>query len=343
LGVNIFSPRPSAPLTDTYAASLPPGTTVQAIDPNFRTASISHWNVSVEKSIGLEDSFRVDYLGSSGHHLPYLLDASQCHPTATLYCDPSTRPYPRYGLLLYTNSSGNSSYQALVAKYDHRLNSDLSVRVEYAFAKALTDSWQSSLTGSQISDCRRCSKGPATFDVRHKAVGSIVWSLPSVRANLPRWADVAVRDWTLSAIVTLATGQPVLLTAPNQTGSPFVRPLPNRICDGRSNDLASNIRNNGMLWFNTACFPVPLAGYFGSSGPTVLSGPGVNNWDVGVQKFFEIGREMARLQLRAEMFNAWNHAQFDQPNGYAGAGATFGRISATLPPRLVQISLKLLW
>jgi hypothetical protein len=342
LGVNIFSPRPSAPLTDTYAAGLPPGTTVQAIDPNFRTASTSHWNVSVERSIGLKDSFEVDYLGSSGHHLPYLLDASQCRPTATLYCDPSTRPHPRYGLLLYTNSSGNSSYHALVAKYDHRLNSDLNVHIEYAFAKALTDSWQSSLAANQISDCRRCSKGPATFDVRHKAVGSIVWNLPSVPANFPRWADVA-RDWTLSAIVTLATGQPVLLTAPNQTGSAFIRPLPNRICDGRSNDLASNVRNNGMLWFNTACFPVPLAGYFGSSGPTVLSGPGVNNWDVGVQKSFEMGWEMARLQLRAEMFNAWNHAQFDQPNGNAGAGATFGRISATLPPRLVQISLKLLW
>jgi hypothetical protein len=343
LGVNIFSPRPSVPVSDTYAASLPLGTTVQAIDPNFRTASISEWNVAVQKSIGLKDSFEVDYLGASGHHLPNLLDASQCRPTATLYCGPSTRPYSRYGLLLYTDSSGNSSYEALVAKHDHRLNSGLNFHIEYAFAKALTDSWQSSLTANQISDCRRCSKGPATFDVRHKAVGSIVWNVPLVRANLPRWADISVRDWTLSAIVTLATGQPVLLTAPNQTGSAFITPLPNRICDGRSNGLASNIRNNGMLWFNTACFPVPPAGYFGNSGPTVLTGPGVNNWDIGLQKSFEMGREAARLQLRADMFNAWNHAQFDRPNGNAGAGASFGRISATLPPRLVQIGLKLLW
>ena len=35
---------------------------------------------------------------------------------------------------------------------------------------------------------------------------------------------------------------------------------------------------------NTACFPIPPAGYFGNSGPTVLTGPGVNNWDVSLQK-----------------------------------------------------------
>ncbi len=342
LGMNIFSPSRSAPVTDTYAASLPAGTTVQAIDPNFRTAYVSHWNVSIEKSIGLEDSFELDYLGSSGTHLPYLLDASQCRPTASLYCDLSSRPYSRYGLLLYTNSSGNSSHHALNARYDHRLDTGLNVHVEYAFAKTLTDSWQSSLTGNQISDCRRCSKGPATFDVRHRAVGSIVWNVPDFSSILPRWAGLAVRHWTISAIATFATGQPVLLTAPNQTGSPFIRPLPNRICDGRSGPLASHIRNNGMLWFDTACFPVPPAGFFGNSGPTVIAGPGINNWDVSLQKMFTLGRELPRLQLRVEMFNAWNHAQFDQPIGNAGAGPTFGRISAALPPRLVQVGLKLL-
>ena len=113
--------------------------------------------------------------------------------------------------------------------------------------------------------------------------------LLSVRTSA--MGDISVRDWTLSAIVTLATGQPVLLTAPNQTGSAFITPLPNRVCDGRSNGLASNIRNNGMLWFNTACFPVPPAGYFGNSGPTVMTGPGVNNWDVGLQKSLEMGHE----------------------------------------------------
>ena len=58
---------------------------------------------------------------------------------------------------------------------------------------------------------------------------------------------------------------------------------------------------------------------------------------------FRATREFLKLQWRAEMFNAWNHTQFQQPNGNAGDGANFGRISATLPPRLIQLAMKLCW
>jgi hypothetical protein len=49
------------------------------------------------------------------------------------------------------------------------------------------------------------------------------------------------------------------------------------------------------------------------------------------------------FQLRVEMFNAWNHAQFEPPDGNAGDTMTFGRISAARTPRLVQVALKLIW
>jgi len=248
--------------------------------------------------------------------------------------------------LLDADSAGNSSNEALIAKYEHRTDQGLNLRFEYTFAKALSDTWQAALSSSnQVTDCRRCSEGPTTFDVRHRAVASAVWELPFGRGNryggiMRRWTDTLAGRWTVTGITTFSTGQPVNLRGPNQTGSPFINPLPNRVCDGRSDQLASNIRNNGFLWFDTACFPVPQVGYFGDSGSTVLNGPGVANWDLGVEKSFLLGRETTRLQFRAEMFNAWNHAQFLQPNGDAGAGANFGRISATRPPRLVQLALK---
>jgi hypothetical protein len=349
LGLNTFPPSPDGVLTDTYAASLPPGTVVTALNPKFRTAYLSQWNLSVQHSISENDSLELDYLGSSGHRLANVLDLSQCRPTADLFCSPAARSWSRYGLILYGDSSGNSSYQALLAKYEHRATYGLSVRFEYALAKALTDTWQSALTiYNQISQCRACSKGPATFDVRHRAVGSLVWNMPFGRGkrfggNLAGWANAAAGSWTLTAITTFATGQPIQLAAPNQTGSALINPLPNRVCDGRSDNFSDNIRNNGFLWFDTACFTVPRVGYFGNSGPTVLSGPGINNWDIGVEKDFPLARESSRLQFRAEMFNAWNHTQFEPPNGNAGAGANFGRISATRPPRLIQVAVKLLW
>jgi hypothetical protein len=154
---------------------------------------------------------------------------------------------------------------------------------------------------------------------------------------------MGIGGWSITAITVFSTGQPTNLRAPNQTGSPYITPLPNRVCDGRSDALASNIRDNGLLWFNTACFTVPAVGYFGNSGATVIYGPGIHNWDLGIQKSFPLRGEAMRLQFRAEMFNAWNHAQFRPPNGDAGAGANFGRISATRMPRLIQLALKVLW
>ncbi|MFL6354279.1 MAG: carboxypeptidase-like regulatory domain-containing protein [Bryobacteraceae bacterium] len=341
LGTNIFPPAP----TNTNPAKLGPGTSVTAINPGFRTAYVSQWNLSIQHSFSRSDSVELNYLGSSGHRLPNVSDLSQCRSTRNLFCDPVTRPWPQYRLLLYADSTGNSSYEALIAKYDHNVISGLNLRFEYAFAKALTDTWQSSLTiYNQISDCRSCSKGPATFDVHQSAAASLVWEIPFDRGwSLPAWAHAAARNWIITAITRFSSGQPVMLTAPNQSGSALINPLPDRVCDGRSDQLSGNIRNNGFLWFNTSCFPVPPVGYFGNSGPAVLYGPGLDNWDIGVQKSFVLPREIGTLQLRTELFNAWNHTQFEQPNGNAGAGANFGRISGPRPPRLIQVALKLLW
>jgi hypothetical protein len=349
LGTNIFPPPANAPLTSTYAAALPAGTQGAALDPALRPASVSQWSLSVQKSLGASDSFELSYVGSRARHLLYYTDISQCRPGSNLLCAAATKPWPRYDLMIWFDSTGNSSFEGLIARYDHRLSHGVDLRFEYAFAKALTDAWQSSQTSSnQIASCRRCDYGPATFDVRQRAVASVVWEAPFGRgrrygANWSRVLDGAAGGWTVTGIVTFATGQPVYLSAPNQTSAGLGTPLPNRVCDGRSGALSDNLRGNGFLWFDPSCFSVPAVGFFGNSGRTVLGGPGINNWDLGLEKTFLLPRDSARLTLRGEAFNAWNHAQFEQPNGNAGAPALFGRVSATRPPRLIQLALKLRW
>jgi hypothetical protein len=344
-GANVFPPARSAGLTDTYASNLPPGALVTLLNRDYRTTYASEWSFSIQHNVRRSNLVELTYLGSSAHRLPNIIDLAQCRATTSLLCDPGTRPWPRYGLIGYVDSAGNSSNHAFVSKYEHRMDQGLNLRFEYTFGKALSDTWQASNASSnQISICRRCSKGPNNFDVRHRAVASSVWDLPFGRGRgTSGWENLAIGGWSLTAITTFSTGQPVNLKAPNQTGSAYITPLPNRVCDGRSGRLEDNIRDNGFLWFDTTCFTIPAVGYFGNSGSTVLRGPGINNWDLGIQKFFPLRGEATRLQFRAEMFNAWNHAQFLQPNGDAGAGANFGRISATRPPRLIQLALKLLW
>src|SRR5262249_30283331 len=144
LGVNVFPAAPQSGLTSSFAANLAPGTLVTLLNPAYRTAYASQWNLSVQHSAGRNDSVEFTYLGSSTHRLPNPVDMGQCRPAANLFCDPGTRPWPRYGLMLYADSAGNSSYEAFIAKYEHRTSLGLNVRVEYTLGKALSDSWQAS-------------------------------------------------------------------------------------------------------------------------------------------------------------------------------------------------------
>jgi hypothetical protein len=336
LGLNVFPPAPANAITPGYAASLPAGTQVTALDTAFRTAYTSQWNVSFERQLSPADSLEVSYVGSSAHRLPALTDLSQCRPGPDLFCSAATKPWPLYGLIYWVTSAGNASSHAMISRYSRRTDRGLNFRFEYTFGKTLSDAWESTLLPrSQIAACRACDKAPATFDVRSRAVGSLVW-------EVPYWRRRAFGSWSLSAITTFATGQPIPMSGPNQTGTLFLNHLPNRVCDGRDNRLSGNIRSNGFVWFDTACFPNPAPGYFGDSAPTAIYGPGVNNWDLGLSKLIRF-RESFNGLFRAEFFNAWNHAQFLQPDGNSANIATFGRISASRPPRLIQLGAKLLW
>jgi outer membrane receptor protein involved in Fe transport len=66
------------------------------------------------------------------------------------------------------------------------------------------------------------------------------------------------------------------------------------------------------------------------------------NFDAAIIKNTTVGglREGANLQFRAEFFNLWNHAQFNEP-GNAFGGAGFGEItSSSVPGRIMQFGLK---
>ena len=75
-----------------------------------------------------------------------------------------------------------------------------------------------------------------------------------------------------------------------------------------------------------------------------MRGPGVSNADMSFFKNNYIGGERRfNLQYRLEMFNAFNHAQFAQPNtNFLSSG--FGQITATAHnPREIQMALKFIF
>jgi len=90
-------------------------------------------------------------------------------------------------------------------------------------------------------------------------------------------------------------------------------------------------------------FSLPAPGRYGNSAPSVIRGPGMNNWDLSLFKNIPI-REQLRMQFRAEVFNFFNHVSFSAIGVGLPATATnttFGQVTAVAPARTVQFGLKL--
>ena len=343
-GVNIFPVIPLPPIDENFARDLPSGITPFLLQEEGRTPYVSQWNFSIQRTLGDSDLFELSYLGNSGHRQQNRYDANQCRVGSDLRCDRSTRPYLRYRAILQSDFNGNSNYNALVARYHHRMSRGLDFRFGYTFSKALYDGWElGGATNNQIATNRALDKGPTSFNVKHRAVFSALWDLPFGRgrdlgSNMSRALDYVVGGWTITTIATFSNGLPIFITTPNRTGSPFVGHRPNRSCSG--NLSSANIRNN-FQFIDTGCFQDIERGFFGNSDRAPIQGPGLNNFDIGIQKDFNIA-EGKYVQLRAEMFNAFNHAQFRNPNGRVG-NRNFGLISSARAPRLIQMGLKVIF
>src|SRR5262245_28394893 len=92
-------------------------------------------------------------------------------------------------------------------------------------------------------------------------------------------------------------------------------------------------------WFDTSAFAQPAAFTFGTSGRGVIRGDGVVNFDLSLLKniFFA---EQKGLQVRLEMFNAFNHPDFGLP-GATLCGPGFGVVSSARVGRNIQVCFSL--
>lgn len=296
----------------------------------------------------------VAYIGNEAHHLARNWDPWDCSSPGSQVCDPAKNNpyYPKYVYMQEVNSIGNASYNALLVKVERQFSHGLSLLANYTWSRALSDAQEGSIgTLNQDRSCMRCDWGMTTSNVPQALIVSAVWELPFGRgkyfgSNMNRILDGAIGGWSVDAITTMQKGNPFTVTAPNNTPWSPAQIRADRYCNGRSELQNKSLRSNGLLWIDTSCFVNPAtdphntsgtAWAFGTSGFDILTGPGLNNWDMGLHKDFPI-HDAVQFTLRGEFFNAWNHAQFANPNSGV-VGATFGQVSATQhPARQIQIA-----
>jgi hypothetical protein len=96
------------------------------------------------------------------------------------------------------------------------------------------------------------------------------------------------------------------------------------------------------FFLNPAAFAVPAFGSFGNCAPRAFHGPGLQVVDLSLFKSFVI-TESWRVEFRSEFFNAFNHANFNNPNASVAPSqvGSFGKSTSTVTdPREIQFALK---
>ena len=321
---------------------------LSAVLSPWKFPSTQKWSLSVQREVLPDTTASIAYVGTKGTHLLGNYNLNQPDPNPLIQnwtISPDyVRPYQGYsGITAFTTEFG-SNYNALQATLIHRLRKGLSFQASYTYSKALTDS---SGTGSfpQNSYDWRAEYGPADFDQRQIFTANYSYDLPFFRGT-KGFKNALLAGWQVSGITTYQSGGPITVTLlgdwagvgswnerativgdPNKAGPVAANPT----CDAPSQ---IHVRAN---WFNPCAFVTPTPGTFGNSSRGILTGPGVENWDLGLMKQFAV-RESMNLQFRAEAFNTFNTP------GRGGVDTTaddanFSKMSGGNSPRILQLSL----
>jgi hypothetical protein len=337
-----------------------------------KTSYTMQYNLTLERQIGANAVFSVGYIGSLGRHLLTVVGANPGVPSVCLglsetsevaagspTCGPfgenlvytrangtlvnGTRaPFPNsIGSDAYYENMGNSKYNSLEATFKHTVGS-LSLLASYTYSKSYD---QSSSIQEQVDpyDYHRLD-GISAFDLKHNFVVSYDYALPFNRVLRP---NRFTSGWAISGITRFATGIPVtfatssdnyLVQVQNNGVNSTSIDMPNY--DGSGFKLNHNPRN-GKPYFNTAAFTPNAIGTQGNSKRRMFYGPGIDDYDMALHKETDFTKGRS-LELRLEMFNVFNHAQF-YPNGSVDgniADTTFGDVLHAADPRIGQLAAK---
>ena len=358
LGTNAMPSVPVGQITQAQADAITGP--IQYLSQTQRSPYVAQWNLDIQRTFASKYLVDIAYIGNESHHLALNWNPFDCSAPGSNICLDSNNPYnPKYTYMQEVDSIGYGNYNALLVKFQRQFSNGLSLLANYTWSRALAASQEGSNgTLNQRRSCLlACDYGPTTSNLPQSLVISTVWQIPAGRGrqfgnSMNPVLNTLVGGWDLDAIVTMQKGNPFTLTAPNNTAWSPGQIRVNTYCDGRAALASKDVRSNGHYWLKGqtagqteaqgACYvdpskdPVNLTGpggtlpgraAFGTTSFDSLTGPGLNNWDIGTHKSFSIYREM-NFTIRGEFFNAWNHAQFANPVSGV-ASTTFGQITNT--------------
>ena len=319
----------------------------EAYDPHMKLNKSLQFNAGIQREITQSLLLDVAYVRTLTEDMTNAIVGNQAIPGPGAL-NPRRPLYsinPILGDIDYRTNWGMAKYNALQVKVTKRYSAGLTGGLAWTWSHNMADTnGPGSSTRPQNSYCFRCEFGDLAEDRRHMVVINHVYELPFGKGRhfvgQGLWSNI-IGNWDVSGIWTMYSGMhfgPSLATSvSNSLAVSSIAPVERPNLNGNPN-LPSDQRTI-THWFNTAAFSIPAQYTFGDAGTGILVGSGYFNLDLGIHRIFPI-TERLRLTYRAEFFNAFNRANFQNPNATIGS-PTAGVISATYPARVTQMALKL--
>jgi hypothetical protein len=225
---------------------------------------------------------------------------------------------------------GRSVYHGLTFRAEHRLHDNYAYDISYTLSSSWDDASNPGATEAENGfpqDVRNIFSrtgewAHSSFDHRHLVVASGTYQLPArIRVN-----GVFSAQSGAPFTVNLGVDQANVGAGPAQR--------PDALCDPNA-----HAPHTADQWFATSCFALPAAFMFGNAARNSVIGPGYSDLDVALARDWTIGG-MRQLELRWEIFNVLNTANFDLPNRVFGT-PNFGRVFSAKERREMQFGVKL--
>jgi hypothetical protein len=247
------------------------------------------------------------------------------------------RPYPHFsgnnGVRMDALNEGRSWFHMLQARFEKRYSAGFNLLTNFQWSKMMEETNRINVADPILEHRIADEDRPLRF------VLSGTYELPfgpgkPVLSDTNGLVRRLVGGWQVNAIYIAQSGAPLDWTDRNIIYYGGDLNLDPNMVDGPAFDITRFETNAArQLDRNFRYFPTR----FGN-----LRASGVNNLDASLIKNTFI-TERFNLQLRAEMFNVLNRAQFNSPE-LNPTNANFGRItSAANLPRAVQLALRLRW
>jgi Carboxypeptidase regulatory-like domain/TonB-dependent Receptor Plug Domain/TonB dependent receptor len=348
-------PTPVFPTSITTAGAL----ALRTLDYHVKQPRAWTYNVNVQRELGGNLAAMIGYAGSHGYNLVSAIEGNPVVPTvqadgSLFFPAGAPRRNPAWTSIDLRTSNGHSTYNSLQASLIKRFSKGYQVQLSYTLSKTM-DNTQAQLNVDSVNTTVYAQNpydpesewGPAPFDIRHVFSGNFTWELPGFRTN------PVLGGWQLNSIVSLRSGLPfspsIATSNWSRSGNTSGQDRPN--LKDPNVDPSSLITGNPNQWFDPTAFTLPPQGTFGNTPRDFLRGPGFANVDLSLVKNQTLVGT-AKVQIRIEVFNLLNRANFAVPSHDVFAGAaqndpvlpTAGQITRTSnSSRQLQLSAKFIF